>query len=104
MEGLEDPLYERLWIYYNLFQPVMHLTGKEIVGGRLHRKWDRAQTPYQRLLASGIISPEQKRRLAELHAQTNPRQLRQDIYQAVEQLWSHPLNKVNQRKEAALAR
>ena len=99
-----NALYDRLWIYYNLFQPVMHLVGKEIVGGRLHRKWDRAQTPYQRLLASGIISPEQKKRLAELHAQTNPRQLRQDIYQAVEQLWSHPLNKVNQRKEAALVR
>jgi len=99
-----NALYDRLWIYYNLFQPVMHLVGKEIVGGRLHRKWDRAQTPYQRLLASSILSPEQKKRLAELHAQTNPRQLRQDIYQAVEQLWSHPLNKVNQRKEAALVR
>ena len=99
-----NALYDRLWIYYNLFQPVMHLVGKEIVGGRLHRKWDRAQTPYQRLLASGIISPEQKMRLAELHAQTNPRQLRQDIYQTIEQLWSHPLNKVNQRKEAALVR
>ena len=82
----------------------MCLMGKEIAGGRLHRKWDRAQTPYQRLLASSILSPEQKRRLAELHARTNPRQLRQDIYQAVKQLWSHPLNKVNQRKEAALVR
>ena len=82
----------------------MHLVGKEIAGGRLHRKWDRAQTPCQRLLASGIISPEQKKRLAELHVQTNPGQLRQDIYQTVEQLWSHPLNKVNQRKEVALVR
>lgn len=83
----------------------MHLVGKEIVGGRLHRKWDRAQTPYQRLLASGILSPEQQQRLAKLHAQTNPRQLRRDIYQTLEQLWCHPLDKVNQRKEeAALAR
>ena len=100
-----NALYEQLWLYYNLFQPVMHLVGKEIVGGRLHRKWDRAQTPYQRLLASGILSPEQQQRLAKLHAQTNPRQLRRDIYQTVEQLWCHPLDKVNQRKEeAALAR
>ena len=100
-----NALYEQLWLYYNLFQPVMHLVGKEIVGSRLHRKWDRAQTPYQRLLASGILSPEQQQRLAKLHAQTNPRQLRRDIYQIVEQLWCHPLDKVNQRKEtAALAR
>jgi len=99
-----NALYEQLWLYYNLFQPVMHLVGKEVVGGRLHRKWDRAQTPYQRLLASGILSAEQQQRLAELHAQTNPRQLRRDIYQTVEQLWSLPMNKVNQRKEAALVR
>lgn len=99
-----NALYDQLWIYYNLFQPVMHLVGKDIVGGRLHRKWDRAQTPYQRLLASGILSPEQKRKLAELHAQTNPRQLRRDIYQAVEQLWNYPLNNANKRKEAALVR
>jgi hypothetical protein len=99
-----NALYDQLWLYYNLFQPVMHLVGKEIIDGRLHRKWDRAQTPYQRLLTSGILSPEQKRRLAELYAQTNPRQLRKDIYQAIEQLWSHPQNCVNKRKEAALVR
>ena len=99
-----NALYDQLWLYYNLFQPVMHLVGKEIVDGRLHRKWDQAKTPYQRLLTSGILSPEQEKRLAKLHAQTNPRQLRRDIYQTLEQLWSHPLNNTNNRKEAALVR
>jgi hypothetical protein len=97
-------LYDQLWLYYNLFQPVMHMVSKEAVNGRLRRKHDTAQTPYQRLLSSGILSPEQKSRLAELHANTNPRQLRRDIYQAVEQLWIHPLNNANDRKEAALVR
>ena len=99
-----NALYEQLWLYYNLFQPVMHLVDKEIVDGRLQRKWDRAKTPYQRLLASGVLSTEQSKRLAELHAQTNPRQLRRDIYQAIEQLWSHPLTRGTIRKEAALVR
>jgi len=99
-----NSLYDQLWLYYNLFQPVMHLVGKEIIDGRLHRKWDRARTPYQRLLVSGILPPEQKRRLEELYAQTNPRQLRKDIYLLIEQLWSHPLNNINKRKEMALVR
>jgi hypothetical protein len=102
--ALED-LYDLLWVYNNLFQPVLHLVGKEVVDGKLHRKWDQAQTPYQRLLASGVLSPKQEVRLASLYTGTNPRQLRKAIYQAVEQLWEHPesLNTTN-RKEAALLR
>ena len=100
-----DNLYDLLWVYNNLFQPVLHLVGKEVVDGKLHRKWDQAQTPYQRLLASGVLSPKQEVRLASLYTGTNPRQLRKAIYQAVEQLWESPesLNTTN-RKEAALLR
>jgi hypothetical protein len=99
-----NSLYDQLWLYYNLFQPVMHMVSKEAVNGRLRRKHDTARTPYQRLLASGILTPEQNKRLAELQANTNPRQLRRDIYQAVEQLWVHPHYNANERKEAALVR
>jgi len=85
-----NALYDQMWVYYNLFQPVLHLVGKEVVDGKLRRQWDQAQTPYQRLLASGILSSEQRSRLAALYAETNPRQLRAAIYQAVERLWQHP--------------
>ena len=100
-----NALYDQLWVYYNLFQPVLHLVGKKVVDGKLRRKWDQAQTPYQRLLASRILSPEQEARLAALYAATNPRQLRKVIYQALERLWQRPVspNTVN-RKEAALLR
>ena len=100
-----NALYDQLWVYYNLFQPVLHLVGKEVVGGKLRRRWDLAQTPYHRLLASGILSPEQEARLAALYAGTNPRQLREAIYQAVERLWQHP-NSANatKREEVALLR
>ena len=99
-----NSLYDQLWLYYNLFQPVMHMVSKESVNGRVRRIHDTAQTPYQRLLSSGILSPEQKRRLAELHAKTNPRQLRREIYQAVEQLWQHSQTDQKNAKEAALVR
>jgi len=96
-------LYDQMWVYYNLFQPVLHLVGKEVVNGKLHRQWDRAQTPYQRLVASGILSAVQQARLAALYAGTNPRQLREAIYHAVEQLWQHPQPALeSNRKEVAM--
>jgi len=100
-----NALYDQLWLYYNLFQPVMHMVGKEVTDGKLHRKHDKAQTPYQRLLSTHILPPEEKTRLAVLYSQTNPRQLRRQIYQAVECLWDRPrpLNMPN-RKEAGSLR
>ena len=100
-----NALYDQLWVYYNLFQPVLHLVGKEVVNGKFHRQWDQAQTPYQRLVASGTLAPEQQDRLATLYASTNPRRLREEIYQAVERLGQKPIspNTTNQ-KEAALLR
>jgi len=94
-----NALYDQLWVYYNLFQPVLHLVGKDMVNGKLLRRWDTAQTPYQRLLASGVLAPEQAARLAALYAQTNPRQLRAAIYHAISQLWQQ----TDQRKEAAVS-
>ena len=75
-----NALYERMWLYYNLFQPVMHLTEKIVEGDKVRRKWDEAQTPYQRLLAAGDLSQEQQERLQTLYEQTNPLQLREEIY------------------------
>jgi hypothetical protein len=99
-----NALYDQLWVYYNLFQPVLHMVGKEVVDGKLHRKWDRAQTPHQRLVASRILSPRQEARLSVLYAQSNPRQLRKDIYQAVARLRAFPdPPTTNNRKEAALS-
>jgi len=92
-----NALYDQLWTYYNLFQPVLHMMRKEVVNGKLRRTHDLAKTPYQRLLASGILSTEQELELALLYARTNPRELRKTIYNAIDIL-------SNNRKEAALVR
>ncbi len=96
-----NALYDQLWVYYNLFQPVLHLVGKDSVNGKLQRRWDRAQTPYQRLLASGVLLPEQEARLTRLYAETNPRQLRETIYQALARLWQKPEMQQAPRREKA---
>jgi transposase InsO family protein len=82
-----DALYEQMWLYYNLFQPVLHLCEKTIVDDKVHRKWDQAKTPYERLLDSGILSPEWQARVPQLYEQTNPLQLREAIYRQLATLW-----------------
>lgn len=84
-QALED-LYDLMWVYYNLYQPVLHLETKEVTDGKLKRTWDIAATPYQRLLATGVLSEEERERLANLYELTNPRRLRAEITARLGQL------------------
>jgi hypothetical protein len=95
-----NALYDQMWLYYNLFQPVLHLDKKEVVEGKLKRHWDHAQTPYERLLASGILASEAAERLAGLYAATNPRELRRAIHEAIPRLWEMPACSSGQRRVA----
>ena len=84
-------LYDKMWLYYNLFQPVMRLTDKEVLHQedgkyKIKHKYDSAKTPFQRLCNTSAISPENKERLTELRDHTNPRELRKEIYQLLDEL------------------
>ena len=81
-----NALYERMWLYYNLFQPVLHLVEKTFQGPRVRRRWDRAQTPYERLAATPALSLAARARLDAQYQTTNPRALRREIYTRVEAL------------------
>jgi transposase InsO family protein len=81
-----NALYDQMWVYYNLFQPVMHLKEKVATGTRLTRRWDTAKTPLARLLATAVLSAEQQVALETQGAVTNPRRLRQRIYSGLREL------------------
>jgi len=88
-------LYDQMWIYYNLFQPVMHLVEKEVIQqagqpARVKRRHDQARTPFERLCATDAILPEHRQQLEALRDQTNPRQLRQQIYDTIDYIFSLP--------------
>jgi hypothetical protein len=72
----------------NFFQPVQKLVRKERDGAQLHRVFDRAQTPYQRLCASGILTPAARTELEALYQRLNPLQLRRDLDLALARLWA----------------
>jgi hypothetical protein len=74
-----NALYDQMWSYYNLFQPVLHLVEKTHDGVRTRRRWDHAATPFARLLATNTLDPAVRERLEQLYADTNPRALRHTI-------------------------
>lgn len=69
-----NALYAVLRLHTNFFQPVMHLQGKTRQGVRVRKRYDRAQTPCQRLVAAGIPLA-QKDRLAATYQRLNPMHL-----------------------------
>jgi hypothetical protein len=89
-------LYDRMWLYYNFFQPVMRLEEKIVIPGvdgqptRIKRRYDDARTPFDRLCDTTAILPEHRAQLESLRDQTNPRQLRQEIYDWIDYIFSLP--------------
>ena len=55
-------LYDRLRPHHNFFRPVRKLRSKRRVGSTILKRYDAAQTPYQRVLAAGGLTAEQRRR------------------------------------------
>ena len=88
-------LYGLVRWHTNFFQPVMKLQHKTRHGAKVHKIYDRARTPYQRLLDSGALSQDQQRRLAATYARLNPIKLRSQIDDTLSRLWalSDALNK-----------
>lgn len=90
-----NALYDKMWLYYNLFQPVMHLVEKEIVHKngqctRVRRRHDKARTPFHRLCETEAILPAHQQHLETLRDSINPRRLRSDIYDAIEAIFNLP--------------
>jgi transposase InsO family protein len=81
-----NALYDQMWVYYNLFQPVLHLREKVANGTRLTRRWDEARTPLARLVGSGVLSREEEQRVEAQVEATNPRVLRDEIYAELRRL------------------
>jgi hypothetical protein len=93
-----NQLYQKMWLYYNFFQPVMRLVEKTAIPllpgegqpSRIKRRHDRARTPLDRLCETDALPEEQKAQLRALHDQTNPRQLRREINQLLDEIFLLP--------------
>jgi len=94
--ALLNELYGYLRLYTNYFQPVMKLVEKKRVGSRVQKRYDRAKTPYRRLLESPHLEEAAKRRLEAEYAQLNPVELQRQMERLVGRL-----SELGRRKRAA---
>lgn len=70
---LMNSLYrDELPLWMNLFQPNVKLIEKKRIGSRVHRVYDRAQTPLERLIAMGALTSDRRGELEDLRDRTDP--------------------------------
>ena len=80
-------VYRLLRLHTNFFQPVQRLVHKSRHGAHVHRVYDRAQTPFQRLCARETLPLDRAQALAAGYRALNPLQLRRQIDVALTTLW-----------------
>lgn len=86
LEGIHTDLHA----YVNFFQPVRKLVEKRRDGAKIYKRYDSAQTPYQRTMADKSVTALRKARLRQVYRQLNPAQLRRQIDEKLKQLWQLP--------------
>ena len=82
-----DRLYNCVRLYTNFFQPTMKLINKSRHGAKVHKVYEAAQTPYQRLLKAGALVEAKKAELAATYRGSNPVGLLKQINANLEKLW-----------------
>ena len=83
---LLNELYATLRLYTNFFQPTMKLQSKQRMGSKVSKKYDVAQTPYQRVLAAPQITKQKKQQLRAKYETLNPAALKRKITRLQERL------------------
>jgi hypothetical protein len=84
-------LYRAIRLYNNYFQPSMTLHKKTRVCSTVHKSYDRARTPFQRLRESGILKEKSVQELQEIHHALDPVALLKHIKVLQEALWQHAI-------------
>jgi hypothetical protein len=73
--------------FQNLFLPSVKLVKKVRVGSRVRRRYDRPQTPLERVVASGGGEPAKVAELVALRDRLDPFQLAQTIDQQLDRIY-----------------
>jgi hypothetical protein len=93
-------LYELLRLYVNFFQPVMKLVAKSRNGAKVHKVYDTARTPCQRLLETGVLTQAKQQELAATYSYLNPVLLLKQINENLESLWKLAEHANHQQRKA----
>ncbi len=80
LAAINDLYRNELRLYNNFFLPVMKIESKKKINNSVcKKKYDRAKTPYRRLMECPQVSKKQKKKLKDLYLTLNPVQLKKNI-------------------------
>lgn len=85
---LLNRVYGLIRLYTNFFQPQMKLISKTRVGSKVIKKYDKAKTPYQRVLMCPDIDRQNKINLTIQYNSLNPVELKRKILSLQTQLFN----------------
>lgn len=85
--------------YFNFFLPSMRCIEKKRMGSRVVKTYDRARTPYKRVLESPEISKKTKDGLRALYNQLNPVALKREIDRLIQGIFDEKLGKRRKASE-----
>jgi len=93
-EGLQaynalTDLYAVLRLYVNFFQPSLKLLSKKREGAKVTKKYDKAKTPYQRLMLSAHLTDIEKERLNKQYDTLDPLDLLNKLVKLQDSFWKH---------------
>jgi hypothetical protein len=105
-------VYALLSLHVNFFQPLCKLVSYERRGAKVIKHYDRAQTAFQRLVGSGVLSPQAEAELEDHYRSLNPLALYERLIEEVRKLWrletvdpvSEQAARLQALKEAAAAK
>ena len=89
LKALDNLYANELRFYKNFFCPTMKLIKKERIGSKIVKKYEKAKTPYRRLVESDQTSPEVKAQLKNTYNQLNPAALKRNIDLKLKQIKSN---------------
>jgi len=82
-------LYAVIRLYVNYFQPSVKLISKTRCGSKITKRYDKAQTPYQRLVLSPYVSEEVKYKLKEQYHTLDPLHLLEELKVKQDKFWKY---------------
>lgn len=82
-----NDLYQTLGVYLNHFVAVRKCVEKVRIGSRYKRAYDKAKTPFQRVIEHKLVSGQNKQKLQEIHNQLDMTKLKQKVDEITRRLY-----------------
>lgn len=83
---LLNKIYDLLRLFTNFFSPQQKLIEKVRNGAKVSKKYDKAKTPYRRIVEDDLFAPEVKEALERQYLSLNPVTIRREILSLVQEL------------------